>query len=69
MYYVWYTLSATVARDLARYKLDLVGAQVRISKGGAVRAWGLYFLLCKNIKINCEQFIFYQGILSPTKRV
>jgi hypothetical protein len=28
----------TVARELARYKLDLVGVQVRWDKGGTVRA-------------------------------
>jgi hypothetical protein len=34
----------TVARELARYKLDSLGVQeVRWYKGGSVRAGGLYF--------------------------
>ena len=39
------------ARELARYKLDLVGVQeVRWDKGGTVRARGLQFFLGKNFK-------------------
>jgi hypothetical protein len=35
----------TVVRELARYKLDLVGVQVRRDKGGTARAGDLTFLL------------------------
>jgi hypothetical protein len=36
------------ARELARYKLDLVGVQgVRLDKGGMARAGGFYFFLWK----------------------
>jgi hypothetical protein len=49
----------TVARELARYKLDLVGAQeVRWDKGGTVRA-GDYTSMEKEMKINWEQYFLY----------
>jgi len=69
MYYVCCALSTTVARELARYKLDLVGAQVRMSKGGTVRTWGLYFLLWKRKRKSIANGFFYHRIISPIKRV
>jgi len=49
---------ATVTRELARYKLDLVGVQeVRWDKGGTVRAGDYIFSVEKKKKIiNWEQF-------------
>ena len=41
-----------VARELARYKLDLVGVQeVRWDKGGTVRAGDYNFFMEKEMKI------------------
>jgi hypothetical protein len=37
----------TVARELARYKLDLVGVQVRWDQGGTVRAGDYTFFYGK----------------------
>jgi len=58
----------TVNRELARYKLDLVGVQeVRWDKEGEVRAGGLYsFSMEKKTKIiNWEQnFCTPQNIIS-----
>jgi len=50
----------TVARELARYKLDLVGVQgVRWDKWGTVRAWDYNFYLEKEREIIvCEHNIF-----------
>ena len=49
------------ARELARYKLDLLGVQeVRWDKGGTVRAGDYNFFLRKNTKtINWEQDFLY----------
>jgi hypothetical protein len=42
----------TMARELARYKLDLMGLQeVRWDKGRTVRAGGFPFSVAKDIKI------------------
>jgi exonuclease III len=51
----------TVTRELARYKLDLVGVQeVRWEKGGTVRAGDYTFFCGKEIKIiNHEQHFLY----------
>jgi hypothetical protein len=44
----WNVRSLYVARELARYKLDLVGVQeVRWDKGGTVRAGDYIFFLRK----------------------
>jgi hypothetical protein len=50
----------TVARELSRYKLHLVGVQeVRLDKGGKVTA-GDYFFMEKETKtINWEQVLLY----------
>jgi hypothetical protein len=47
----------TVARELARYKIDLVGVQeVRWDKGGTVRAGDYTFFMEKEMKVtNWEQ--------------
>jgi len=46
----------TAARELARYKLDLVGVkEVRWKEGGTVRAGAYIFFTEKEKKINCEQ--------------
>jgi len=48
------------ARELARYELDLVGAQeVRWDKGGTVRAGDYNFSTDKEMKINWEQDFLY----------
>ena len=45
-----------IARELARYKLDLVGVQVRWDKGGTIRAGDFNFFYGKETKIiNWEQ--------------
>jgi hypothetical protein len=51
----------TVAKELARYKLDLVGVQeVRWDKGGTVRAGDYNFSTAKEMKIiKCEQDFMY----------
>jgi hypothetical protein len=51
----------TVARELARYKLDLVGVQeVRWDKGGTVRAGIILFCMEKEMKvINWDQVFLY----------
>ena len=51
----------TAARELARYKLDLVGMQeVRWDKGGTVRAGNIIFSIEKEMKIvRCEQDFLY----------
>jgi hypothetical protein len=51
----------TVARELARYKLDLMGVQeVRWDNGGTVRQGGYTFSMEKEMKvINCEQDFLY----------
>jgi exonuclease III len=51
----------TVARELARYKLDLVGIQeVRWDKGGTVRAGDYTFSMEKVMKvINWEEVFLY----------
>jgi hypothetical protein len=41
----------TVVRELQRYKLDLVGVQVRWDKGGTARAGALLFSMEKGMKI------------------
>ena len=50
-----------MARELARYKLDLVGVQeVRWDKGGTVRAWDYNFSMEKEMKIiRWEQNFLY----------
>ena len=70
IYYVCCTLSTIVARELARYKLDLVGArEVRLSKGGTVTACGLQFLLWKRKRNSiANSFFFYHRIVSAIKR-
>jgi len=50
-----------VARELAKYKLDLVGVQeVRWDKGGTVRAWD-YNFFCGTVTkiINWEKRFLY----------
>jgi len=48
------------ARELASYKLDLVGVQVRWDKRGTVRAVNYNFSMEKKTKIiNCEQNFLY----------
>jgi hypothetical protein len=51
----------TLARELARYKLDLVGVQeFRWDKGGTVRAGDITFSMEKEMKvINWEQVFLY----------
>jgi exonuclease III len=50
----------TAARELARYKLDLVGIQeVRFEKGGTVRQRIIYFSTEKEMKINWKQYFMY----------
>jgi hypothetical protein len=51
----------TVARELARYKLDLVGVQqVRWDKGGPARAGDYIFSMEKEMNIiSWEQNLFY----------
>jgi hypothetical protein len=51
----------TVARELAKYKLDLVGVQeVSWDKEGTVRAWEYTFSMAKGRKIiNWEQDFLY----------
>jgi len=60
------------ARDLARYKLDLVGVQeVRWDKGGMVRAGDYIFFLWKRkrkLSVGNRIFVRY-GILSVVKTV
>jgi len=48
------------ARELARYKLDVVGVQeVRWDKGGTVREGDYDFFCGKEMKINWEQVFLY----------
>jgi hypothetical protein len=51
----------TVARELVKYKFDLVGVQeVRWDKGGTVRAGDYnFFPMGKETKINWEQNFWY----------
>jgi hypothetical protein len=50
----------TTVRELARYKLDLVGVQgVRLDKGGMARAGGFYFFLWKRKLKSSIVNIFY----------
>ena len=51
----------TAARELARYKLDLVGIQeVRFEKGGTVRQRITFFSMEKEMKIsNWKQYFMY----------
>jgi hypothetical protein len=62
----------TVARELARYKLDLVGVQeVRRDKGGTVRAGDYTFFYGKgneSHKLGTGYFV-HQRIVSAIKRV
>ena len=62
----------TAARELARYKLDLVGVQgVRWDKGGTVRA-GDYFFFHGKEKKNHQlgtEFFVHQTIVSAVKEV
>jgi hypothetical protein len=70
VYYVCCILSTTEARELARYKFDLAVVQeVRLGKGGTVRAWGLHFLLWKRKRKLIENrfFLFYHRIVSPLR--
>jgi len=52
--------AAAAARELARYKLDLVGVEeARWDKGGRVRAGVIFFFsMEKETKINWEQVLF-----------
>jgi hypothetical protein len=62
----------TVARELARYKLDLVGVQeVRLDKGGTVRAGDHTFLHGKGNESHQlgTGFFVHQRIVSAIKRV
>jgi endonuclease/exonuclease/phosphatase family metal-dependent hydrolase len=62
----------TMARELAKYKLDLVGVQeVRWNKEGTVRAGEYTFSMAKGRKIvNWEQVFFvHQRIVSAINRV
>jgi hypothetical protein len=54
-------LLMTVARELVRYKLDLVGVQqVRWDKGGRARAGDFIFSMEKEMNIiSWEQNLFY----------
>ena len=62
----------TVVRELARYKLDLVGVQeVRWDKGGTARAGDYTFFYGKGNK-NSELgtgFFVQQRIVPPVKKV
>ena len=50
----------TVARELSRYKLHLVGVQERLDKGDKVTAWDIFFFMEKEMKtINWEQVLLY----------
>jgi len=51
----------TAARELAKYKLDLVGTQENMwEKVGTVRAWDCIFSMKKKTKIiNCKQDFLY----------
>jgi len=61
----------TVARKLARYKLDLVGAQeVRWYKGGIIRAEDCIFLMKGNENHPLGTgFVVHHRIVSAAKRV
>jgi exonuclease III len=62
----------TVARELARYKLDLVGVQeVRWDKGGTVRAGDYTFFYWKGNESHQlgTGFSVHQRIVSAIKRV
>jgi hypothetical protein len=52
-------VSWLTARELARYKLDLVGVQVRWDKWGSVIAGDYNFFYEKGNKINWEQDFLY----------
>jgi hypothetical protein len=56
-----FTAAAAAARELSRYKLDLVGVQeVSWDKGGTVRAWNYNFCMEKEMEIiNWEQESLY----------
>jgi hypothetical protein len=57
----------TVARELAKYKLDLVGVQeVSWDKGGTVRAGDFTFIYEKERRI--QQFCCTHSIVSAVKR-
>jgi hypothetical protein len=61
----------TVARELGKYKLDLVGAQVRWEKGGTERAQDYTFLYGQG---NGDHqlgtgFFIHKRILSAVRRV
>jgi hypothetical protein len=65
------TAAAAAARELARYKLDLVGVEeARWDKGGTVRAGDyIFFSVEKETKINWEQVLFSYAIVSAVTRV
>jgi hypothetical protein len=62
----------TVVRELARYKLDLVGVQeVRWDKGGTLRAGDYTFVYGKGNESHQlgTVFVLHQTIVSAIKRV
>jgi hypothetical protein len=56
------------ARELARYKLDLVGVLVRWDEGGAVEEEYNNFFYGKGNQLGTEFFVHY-SIVSAIKRV
>ena len=61
-----------VARELARYKLDLLGVQdFRWDKGGTVRAGDCIFIHGKETKINWKQdfFVHHRTVSTVTESI
>ena len=66
----WSGSLTAAARELSRYKLDLMGVQVRWEKGGTVRAGYFNFFYGKRINQLRTGFFAYHRIVSAvTSRV